>query len=45
MKGAKLVEVESPEEDDYIRTLAKNLNGKSDTLVCFRKAFSCLRLV
>lgn len=33
-KGAKLVEVESPEEDAYIQILANNLTGKPDSLVC-----------
>lgn len=30
-KGAKLVEVELPEEDVYIQTLAINLTSKSDS--------------
>lgn len=37
-KGAKLVEVESPEEDAYILILAHILTGESDTLVRFSRA-------
>lgn len=37
VKGAKLVEIESPEEDVYIRTLANNLTGTYVTLVCILK--------
>lgn len=35
-KGAKLVEVESPEKDAYIQILAINLTGKPDSLVCLQ---------
>lgn len=37
--GANLVEIESPEEDDFIQSLIFNLTGKTD-LVLFFSHFS-----
>lgn len=33
--GANLVEIESPEEDDFIQSLVFNLTGKTDLVFCF----------
>lgn len=33
--GANLVEIESPEEDDFIQYLVFNLTGKTDLVFCF----------
>lgn len=33
--GANLVEIESPEEEDFIQSLVFNLTGKTDLVLCF----------
>lgn len=37
VKGTKLVEIESPEEDAYIRSLANTLTGTYVMLLCILK--------